>query len=287
MGKRREKLLDDRTSSSTGHASGRAQIAAGLAAAVLMTAVPMASAWEPAPELSAQQVLLDARKDAQDGRLSQAAEKYLWFHEHVLERDRSMTGVRLSFALADWTDLARRYPPAMEQLLAVRDRSLAKVDAGGSAGQMALGEVIHINARLRAHESTRDAFARFAQRDPVLAERELLEALPALIAVNEFGLASKHLRVEFVLSRMEGLYRSFQRAPLKLSDERKALMLSSQQRYIDVKLGRAVLVLVKDGRHAEAEQVVVRGRALLGPEARAHHMTEALRGIAPPDDDAA
>jgi hypothetical protein len=200
--------------------------------------------------------------------------------------DRAMSGVRLSFALADWTALARRYPPAMDQLLAVRDRSLAQVDAGGSAGQAALGEVIHINARLRAHESTRDAFARFALRDPVLAERELLEALPALIALNDFALASKHLRVEFVLSRMEGLYRSFQQAPLNLSDERKALVMSSQQRYIDVKLGRAVLVLVKDGRDAEAEQVVARGRTLLGPEARVHHMTEALRGIAPPDDDA-
>ncbi|MGQ3052793.1 MAG: hypothetical protein ACT6S0_13490 [Roseateles sp.] len=278
--------MNDRNSSSTGHATGRSQLAAGLAAAVLMTAMPAASAWEPAPEVSAQQILQDAQKDARDGRLAEAAEKFRWFHEHALERDRAMSGVRLSFALADWADLARRYPPAMAHLVAARDRALAMIDAGGRPGQMALGEVIRINARLKAHESTRDAFARFALRDPVLAERELLEALPALISLNEFGLASKHLRVEFVLSRMEGLHRAFQEAPLKVSDERKAQMLSHQQRYIDVKLARVVLALSKDGRDAEAEQVVARGQALLGPQARIHHMTEALRGVAPPDDDA-
>lgn len=285
MRKTREQAVSDRDSSSTGHANARFSFAASLVA-TLLTAASAASAWEPAPEASARQVLMEARKDALDGRFPAAAEKFLWFHEHVLERDRAMAGVRLSFALSDWAELARRYPPAMSQLLAVRDRALAQVDAGGLPGEMALGEVIRINAKVQAYESTRDAFARFARRDPVLAEHELLDALPALIALNEFELASRHLKVDFVMSRVEGLYRAFQEVPLKASDEQKALVLSSQQRYIDVQLARVVLVLTKGGRNAEAEQVVARGRALLGPEARLHHMTEALRGIAPPDDDA-
>lgn len=257
------------------------------ALALSLAAAPVAAlAWEPAPEMAARDVLQSARNDAHEGRLAAAAEKHLWFHEHVLEREPSMVGVRLSFALSEWTSLARRYEPAMTQLLAVRDRGLAQIDAGGRAGQQALSEVIHLNNYLGGQqESTRDAFARFAARDPVLAEQELPNALPALIRLNDFELASRHLRVETVVGRVESLYKIIQEhPPSQLSEAQRADFLRSQQRFMDVQLARVALVLVKQGRDAEAEQVVARSRALLGPDANIHHMTEALRGIAPPDD---
>jgi len=262
-------------------------ILGGALALGLATAHPTVQAWEPPPEASAQQVLREARQDAQEGRYAAAAEKHLWFHEHVLEREPAMSGVRVSFALSDWAALARRHEPAMAQLLAVRDRALAQVDAGGWTGQRALSELIHINHYLGGQrESTRDAFARFARRDPVLAERELMDALPALIQLNEFELASQHLRVDTAVGRVENVYKTIQQAALpKLSEGDRATMLRAQQRVVDVQLARVVLVLSKDRRDAEAEQVVARGRALLGPEASVHHMTEALRGIAPPDDE--
>jgi hypothetical protein len=246
-------------------------------------------AWEPPPGATGQQVLHEARKDAEEGRFAAAAEKHLWFHEHVLEREPAMSGVRVSFALSDWAMLARRHAPAMAQLLAVRDRAFAQIDDGGWAGQRALSEVIHINHYLGGQrESTRDAFARFARRDPVLAERELMDALPALIQLNEFDLASRHLRVPTAVGRVESVYQTLQQAALsRLSDGERAALLRSQQRVVDVQLARVVLVLSKQGRDAEAEQVLARGRALLGPEASVHHMTEALRGIAPPDDEPA
>jgi hypothetical protein len=251
---------------------------------MLLAATPAAQAWEPPPGMSTRQVLNDARKDADEGRLDAAAEKQLWFHEHALAREPAMSGVRLSFALADWAALARRHPPAMAQLLAVRDRAAARVDAGGRQGDQAMGEVTSINRYLNQPESTRDAFARFALRDPVLAERSALDVLPALIATNEFELAGRHLRVEAALARMEGLYKSLQQAPLRLSEADKAQMLRHHQRYIDLELARVVLVLARTQREAEAEQVVARGQALLGPDANTHHMAQALRGVTPPDD---
>jgi hypothetical protein len=244
---------------------------------MLLAATPAAQAWEPPPGMSTRQVLNDARKDADEGRLDAAAEKQLWFHEHALAREPAMSGVRLSFALADWAALARRHPPAMAQLLAVRDRAAARVDAGGRQGDQAMGEVTSINRYLNQPESTRDAFARFALRDPVLAERSALDVLPALIATNEFELAGRHMR-------MEGLYKSLQQAPLRLSEADKAQMLRHHQRYIDLELARVVLVLARTQREAEAEQVVARGQALLGPDANTHHMAQALRGVTPPDD---
>ncbi|KQW49823.1 MULTISPECIES: hypothetical protein [unclassified Roseateles] len=257
---------------------------AGWLAAALIATLPAAMAWEPHPDAEAHQVLRDARKDAAEGRLDQAAEKHLWFHEHALARDPALVGVRVSFALHDWVALAQRHPPAMAQLLAVRDRAVEQVEAGGSRGQRALSDVLRINAYLGQPESTREAFTRFAQRDPALAEDQALDALPALIKLNEFELAARHLDTDAVLDRLERVYQSMQQMPRKLSDAERALMTRASQRYLDVRLARVVLVLAKSQRDAEAERVVAHGRKLLGPDAVHHHMTQALRGIAPPDD---
>jgi|GEM_PF-1496672 len=253
---------------------------------ILALAASTAQAWEPAPDTSAQQVLRDARQDAAEGRLAEAAEKHLWFHEHVLERRPSMVGVRLSFALNDWVALARRYPPAMTQLLAVRDAAVARVEAGGTAGEKVLLEVISINKYLGAPESTRDAFSRLLQRDPVIAERSVLDVLPALIELNDIALASKHLRVDDVLGRTESFYTHVRTLKPSLPANQIEDMKRWQQRYVDIRLARVAYVLCKDRREAEAEQVVARGRALLEADASSHHMTEALRCIAPPNEDA-
>lgn len=255
---------------------------------ILALAASTVQAWEPAPATSARQVLQDARQDASAGRLAEAAEKHLWFHEHVLEREPSMVGVRLSFALHDWVALARRYPPAMAQLIAVRDATAARVEAGGMTGQRALTELTGINRLLRAPESTRDAFNRLLQRDPVVAERSVLEVLPALIELNEIALASQHLRVDEVLGRTESFYmhlRTVKPSP-SISQSQIDDMKRWQQRDVDIRLARVAYVLCKDRRDAEAEQVVARGRALLEADASSHHMTEALRCIAPPNEDA-
>lgn len=254
-------------------------------AAVLTAALPAALAWEPNADVEARQVLRDARQDAAEGRLEQAAQKHLWFHEQVLAREPSMAGVRLSFALADWAALARRHPPAMAQLVAVRDRAAAQVDAGGSRGERALGELIRINTYLRQPESTRDAFARLASREPARAEGEALSALPALISLNEFDLAARHLDVDAALDRMDRLHHAMQQMPRKLSAVERAGMIRANQRYVDMQLARVVLVLVKTQRDAEAERVVAHGRALLGPDAGYSFMDQALRGIAPPPEE--
>ncbi|MBV8037864.1 hypothetical protein [Roseateles sp.] len=265
----------------------RTSIGSGKACAcavILALAASTAQAWEPAQDMAAQQVLRDARQDASAGRLAEAAEKHLWFHQHVLEREPSMEGVRLSFAMHDWVALARRYPPAMAQLIAVRDSTVTRIDAGGMAGKQALNEVISINNYMHAPESTRDAFNRLLQRDPVVAERSTPDVLPALIELNDIELASKHLRVDEELNRVERFYGHIKALKSSLPADQVEDMKRWQQRHVDIQLARVAYVLCKDRREADAERVVARGRALLDPDASVHHMTEALRCIAPPND---
>ncbi len=260
----------------------------GLLALSLAAAHSTTLAWEPPPQTSARDVLLGARNDAQEGRLAAAAEKHLWFHEHVLEWEPAMSGVRMSFALSDWAALAHRYPPAMAQMLGARDKALAQIDAGGRPGQRALSEVIHINNYLGSQdESTRDAFVRLVGRDPVMAEGELPDALPALIRLNEFALASRHLHIDTAVGRVESTYKALQEAPLpKLSASERADLMRSQQRVIDVLLARVVLVLSRDRRDAEASRGGARGRARPGPAPSYNNMTPALRAPGPPEDGA-
>ena len=56
----------------------------------------------------------------ESGEFDKALEKHLWFHE-ASRKSPGMGGVRLSFALESWVDLAKQYSPAMDSLIQLRD----------------------------------------------------------------------------------------------------------------------------------------------------------------------
>src|SRR5689334_9527822 len=68
-----------------------------------------------------QQYLTDTKRMVKEGKYKEALDRYIWFHEHALEHDSAMMGVRLSFALSDWKSLADVYPPAMNALKETRE----------------------------------------------------------------------------------------------------------------------------------------------------------------------
>jgi hypothetical protein len=49
-----------------------------------------------------QKYLADTQEMVRQGKHQEALDRFIWFHEHALENDRGMTGVRLSFALSYW-----------------------------------------------------------------------------------------------------------------------------------------------------------------------------------------
>jgi hypothetical protein len=82
---------------------------------------------DPRARLSAGQVA------ASEGRYEEALREYVWFHDHALEHRQSLYGVRLSFALSYWMDLAKEYPEARRKLREIRDRK-AETLASGRGG---------------------------------------------------------------------------------------------------------------------------------------------------------
>jgi hypothetical protein len=140
----------------------------------------------------AEQALDAARQLADEGKYEQALERHVWFHDHALEVDDSYGGVRLSFALSDWIDLGRKYPPALRKLKAIRDTKTAKLIAGVEERDL-FHDVSSINEGLGESESTVALFKRIDAERPAFAGKVSALAIEALVAAQEYELARKYL----------------------------------------------------------------------------------------------
>lgn len=140
----------------------------------------------------AEQALDAARRLADEGKYEQALERHVWFHDHALEVDDSYGGVRLSFALSDWIDLGRKYPPALRKLKAIRNTKTAKIIAGDEEREL-FHDVSSINEGLGESESTVALFKRIDAERPAFAEKISALVTEALVATKEYELARKYL----------------------------------------------------------------------------------------------
>src|SRR5947208_16929663 len=84
-------------------------------ASLTILAILLLSAGTKAQDM--QRYLRDTRQMVKDGNYKEALDRYVWFHDHALEYNQGMTGVRLSFALSYWKDLGKVYLPAMTALV--------------------------------------------------------------------------------------------------------------------------------------------------------------------------
>lgn len=135
--------------------------------------------------------LSKGRAAADVGDYESALREYVWFHNHALEHERSLYGVRLSFALAYWKELASVFPPAQMALENIRDEKVAAL-SGGAVDRALFHDVASINEYLGAERSTYELFRRLDQEAPAFAQRCAALALEAVVAANDFGLAARY-----------------------------------------------------------------------------------------------
>ena len=139
---------------------------------------------DPRERLTAGQAL------AREGRYEDALREYVWFHEHALEHDRSYYGVRLSFALGYWLDLAKDYPAAGAKLREIRDRK-TEVLASGGGDRALFHDVQSINKKIGEDDKTFQLFKAMVERSPLLATACADIATEALVRVKAFALAER------------------------------------------------------------------------------------------------
>jgi hypothetical protein len=129
-----------------------------------------------------------AQEAAREGRHEEALREYLWFHEHVLEHEPSMYGVRLSFALAAWIQLGQSYPKALVALKEMRDRKTLQLASGGGDREL-FHDVESINEYLEEEKATYELFLKLQTSNPTLARECAGLAMPALVKAKDFRLA--------------------------------------------------------------------------------------------------
>jgi predicted Ser/Thr protein kinase len=130
--------------------------------------------WSPTLALPEKLDVLQIYSDAKDlqhrGQYEDALQRHLWLHAHGLEHSPHSSAVRLSFWLADWVELARRYPKAKQALLDIRDQKSRELAAGRGHWDQ-FHDVESINSYLQDDAATLALFKQVQQSDPQLAER--------------------------------------------------------------------------------------------------------------------
>ncbi len=124
----------------------------------------------PPAKPDVRQIFADAQDLQQRGQYEAALQRHLWLHNHGLEVQPSSSAVRRSFWLADWSELARRYPKAKQALLEIRDQKTRELAAGRGHFDLFM-DVNSINSYLQDDAATLALFKQIEQSDPQLAKQ--------------------------------------------------------------------------------------------------------------------
>jgi hypothetical protein len=148
-----------------------------------LASLSLASTNRPDPA----KVLTEARDLANKGRYEDALQRHIWYHNHALEYDPAQGGARLSFALSDWMELARKFPKAKQALEEIRDRD-TRGFAEGRGDFTLFQDVRAINGFLQAEDETVALFEKLVQRDRALASQCYWAAEDLLVQKGRYGL---------------------------------------------------------------------------------------------------
>jgi tetratricopeptide (TPR) repeat protein len=205
--------------------------------------------------------LEQARQLAAAGKFEEALQKHIWFHNHALEVDPAYYGVRLSFALADWVELGRKYPPALTALQKIRDEKTSRL-VNGLANRDLFHDVESINEYLDESAATVALFKKIEGKQPDFAASVYDLADEALILAGEYALARKYLGDP--MFRFETAKRHFEDGMryAKTSEREEASRRATEHIFTD-EIVRIVNVLDKAGDQDRAREIQSKALAVL------------------------
>jgi hypothetical protein len=155
-----------------------------------------AETWSPpvapggTPDL--QKILGEAKDFMSKGAYEKALQRHIWYHNHALEIDPAHSAVRLSFALSDWMELARRYPKAKQALIEIRDNKTREIAEGRGYSEM-VQEVQAINHELQDDDATYALFKTMREKDPKLAGQSYFYLEGLLVSKGEYQWCLSHM----------------------------------------------------------------------------------------------
>ncbi len=234
--------------------------------------------WTPPENPDPAAILQEARADTQAKRFETALAKHVWFHDNALSITPALYGVRLSFALADWAELAEQYPPALTRLKEMRDQARQKVLEGNNVRE-SFHDMKAINNQLGEHAATKEVFETLDEKNPESAKQVFDIAKPALVRAKAYSLLGKYVEPKADFELMTLMYRE---------GKKRADAPRFGARYLDFanksfanEVTTLVAILVVNDRTKEAEEIAKSARAEWEDRAFLDGLEQALAGVVP------
>jgi hypothetical protein len=245
--------------------------------ALLLMSIAAHAEWTPPEKPNPSAILNEAREDARERRFEDALAKQVWFHENALRIEPAQYGVRLSFALSAWSELAKQYPPAMAAFLQARDAAERDVRSP-DATKASFHDASSMNQTLADVGRTASLFKWLDENDPARAKTSYSVAQPALVETKEYALCGKYLQPE---EDYANFVRNYRRNLKMAQEERFANMKSFAENKFTADVGTLIALLVLNERQEEAK--AIRTKAATEWEAKPFQDTldEALKGVPP------
>jgi hypothetical protein len=236
------------------------------------------SHWKPPENPRPSEILHSAVRDTEEGFHDRALAKFLWYHKNALKFQQGQGGVRLSFALGYWLDLATVYPPARDGF--IRARNEAEV---GFLDDTTDGYLFHdlaaMNGRLGQGIRTANIFLHIAERDRVAAKRIYQLAEPSLIAAGQFRACGPFLDSQRRVEMAAECYRIGQEVEASRASAYSAPAFA--RGYFIEDVATLVSLLVINNRKEEARAAYDAALQTIDDEAFRRIMDAALAGHLP------
>ena len=129
----------------------------------------------------------EAKELTDTGQYEEALKRYVWYWNHAQEYHFGSSGVRLINVLPDWIELGRRYPPAKQALVEIRDRQTQDFAEGKGYFTLFM-EIQNENQYLQEDDATLNLFKSLRDQDAALATQCFASVKNLLVNKHEYTL---------------------------------------------------------------------------------------------------
>ena len=250
-------------------------------ACILLSALAIVAAdepWKPSENPDPAKILQEAQEDRRAERFEQALDKHVWYHRNALKHQPAQSGVRRSFALSYWKELADAYPPALFKLMEIREEAVTNVSAGQDLRQQ-FADLAAMNKYLGEEARTKDVFAMLHTQQPDAAKQVFALAQPALVKAKEYRLCGNYLDPDASSRRLIAMFHTTKRLAKNSPFAERQLDFSNKKFTNDA--ATLVALLVVNYRKPEAEKVAQDAKKEWEDAAFHKAVDEALKGNVP------
>jgi hypothetical protein len=255
-----------------------ALVAAGTATTVVINRDP---SYTPPPHPDPQKIMYEAAADTRAGRYKDALAKNIWYRNNALRYQPSLLGVRDSFALMYWSELAGKHPPAMKKLKAIRadaEKQVRGNKAGEQAEVSAFLTVLSINDGLKEEQKNVELFKWLDTHNSTAATRVYPATEQNLIHAGEYALCGRYMDADNSYQRILDSYQQMKKMPGSASNPQ---LMDFAVKNFSNQSATLVAVLAINNRNDEADQVASKAaREIHNPEF-ATLLAEAKNGKVP------